>query len=100
MEFSNLTNEQIGYLEARLKEAYTEGYIDGWHNWSEDEDCLHIDMEKEFSESLAKNQSCHTLAARFMKPSDFTFDVKDLQSGDYVEPLSPQMMGVLFGSNK
>lgn len=92
MEFSNLTNEQIEWLEAKLKDAYTEGYFDGWHN----ENYLHSDMEKEFSESLTKNQTCHLLAERFMKPSKLSFDVSGLRMEDYVESVPTGMLDKFF----
>ena len=56
MNFNNLTNEQVEWLEQKIKEAYEEGACD-------QADFRH----SEFSESLAKNDTCHILAERFMK---------------------------------
>ena len=62
MNFDNLTNEQIAWLEGKVEEAYEEGYSDGYY-----------DMEgyyqgDSFDFSLAKNQTCHILAERYMVP--------------------------------
>lgn len=56
MNFNNLTNEQIEWLEQKVKEAYEEGVYDQAEF-----------RHSEFSESLAKNDTCHILAERFMK---------------------------------
>tara|TARA_R110001592_G_C13193003_1_gene753546 strand:+ start:18945 stop:19142 length:198 start_codon:yes stop_codon:yes gene_type:complete len=58
MNFNNLTNEQVEWLEQKIKEAYEEG-ADDEHD--------HHRYGTTFSESLAKNETCHILAERFMK---------------------------------
>ncbi|AHK11598.1 hypothetical protein S140_191 [Shewanella sp. phage 1/40] len=99
MEFSNLTDEQIEWLEAKLKDAYVEGYTDAYCTYGEDEDIL--PTTQEFSESLAKNQTCHILAERYMKPSKVSFDVDGLPlPEDYIEQLPAGMLDKLFGDKK
>ena len=66
MDFSNLTDDQIEWLEESVKDAYREGYRDGWYNWGDEDGDLYKDTERELSESLAKNSTCHILAERFM----------------------------------
>lgn len=56
MNFNNLTNEQVEWLEQKIEEAYEEGVDDDRYNCGGD-----------FSGSLAKNDTCHILAERFMK---------------------------------
>lgn len=63
MTFDNLTDEQVEWLEKKIEEAYEEGVYDAQH------DCI----GEGFSESLAKNLTCHMLAMRFMKSSDYNY---------------------------
>lgn len=59
MNFNNLTNEQVEWLEKKIYQAYAEGW--------EDSDKYKDHLDKSWSESLAKNDTYHTLAERFMK---------------------------------
>jgi len=79
MKFDNLTNEQIEWLEQKIYEAYDEGWTDS-DNYKD-----HLDNS--WKESLAKNQTCHILAERFMVPSEFNFDTKDLITHDDYVPV-------------
>jgi hypothetical protein len=63
MNFNNLTNEQVVWLEQKIKQAYNEGLSDSRYGIS-DEDWTD---EDDWLMSLAKNQTCHILAERFMK---------------------------------
>lgn len=63
MNFNNLTNEQVEWLEQKIKDAYNEGALDV---------CEFSNAN--FSESLAKNETCCILAERFMKSRDFDFE--------------------------
>lgn len=62
MNFNNLTDEQITWLEGKIKEAYEEGFDDGCFTYQDSS------VSVGFSESLAKNETCHILAARYMVP--------------------------------
>lgn len=57
MNFNNLTNEQVEWLEQKIREAYEEGAYDGR---------VYVDCV-DFDTSMSKNYTCHTLAERFMK---------------------------------
>jgi hypothetical protein len=59
MEFSNLTNDQIAWLEGKIKEAYDEGIYDS-------EISSYGEPVGDWDGSLAKNSTCHILAERFM----------------------------------
>ncbi|AHK11299.1 hypothetical protein S14_190 [Shewanella sp. phage 1/4] len=76
MEFSNLTDEQIEWLESKVKEAYVEGWNDCDTSIGGN---LYSNTVSEFDNSVAKNQTCHILAERYMKPSKVSFDVDGLR---------------------
>lgn len=62
MNFNNLTDEQITWLEGKIQEAYEEGYSDGYYEMQGDY------QEDSFDFSLAKNETCHIIAERYMAP--------------------------------
>jgi len=59
MNFNNLTNEQVEWLEQKIEEAYEEGVYDSWISCGE--------PVGDWDNSVAKNETCHILAERFMK---------------------------------
>ena len=62
--FSNLTDGQVNEIEKMIKEAYEEGWEDGYEY-----DAIYSDMYLDWDRSLAKNESCHVVAEKFMKAS-------------------------------
>lgn len=74
MNFDNFTDEQIEWLEGKFKEAHYEGWNDGNYNgMSYEYSCNPLDDG--FSESLTKNDTCHTLAERWMKPAGVDIEI-------------------------
>lgn len=59
MNFNNLTNEQVEWLEQKIREAYEEGAYDYGVSWGE--------PFGDWDGSMAKNDTCHILSERFMK---------------------------------
>jgi hypothetical protein len=66
MNFNNLTNEQVEWLEQKIKEAYEEGVYDSAVSCGE--------PVGDWGGSMAKYDTCHFLAERFMKSVDFDFE--------------------------
>lgn len=59
--FDNLSDEQIAQIEEMIKSAYMEGW--------EDNDGVYTNctLNADWDRSLAKNESCHIVAGKFMK---------------------------------
>lgn len=66
MNFNNLTNEQVEWLEQKIKEAYEEGVYDAEVSCGE--------PVGDWGGSTANNDTCHILAGRFRKSVDFDFE--------------------------
>lgn len=62
--FSNLTDEQVETIEKMIQDAY----VEGWHDADDHGNRRELAYRQEDWEmSLAKNESCHVVAGKFMK---------------------------------
>lgn len=68
MNFDNLTDEQITWLESKIQEAYEEGYEDCHLNKPDHWHHGRCDSSDDYDSSLAKNETRHILVARYMAP--------------------------------
>lgn len=67
--FSNLTDEQVETIEKMIQDAYIEGWDDADEHAEGDSWGRNNIRREDWDMSLAKNESCHVVAEKFMKSS-------------------------------